>query len=956
MLSLKTYADTITSASGRMIELKGKVFDRLTTKEIPEVEIAVLNQDSTLAAKAIGLKKELILNKKTGQYKELYSSDYSISVPFARQIYILRFTAKGYKQKYLNVSLLSTKKRVQQIDVPNVFLSPEGKTDTLDDLIVTASKIKFYNKGDTLVYNADAFMLPEGSSLDALLKQMPGVEIKKGGKIYVNGRFVESLMLNGKDFFKGNNSVMLENLGAYTVKDIAVYDKSGDLAKLIGTDADIDLTYVMDVRLKKDYMTGWLVNAEAGAGTAKTYLAKLFALSYTNNSRLSLYGNANNLNDTNRPSDGSGWQVSTDNINGGISKILNGGIDYYIDNLRKTWNLSGNVDINYNNNEKESSVFKTLFLKGGDNYIYSFSKGWTKDLSVSTSHEYKLDHKSWNISLRPKFLWNHTDAESSECQGTFDEEWQTVNLEVLKNIYGGAMDDLRKSLINRNSLYSSLKSHGLNTGINGNANIKIPGTPDALALRAEGNYSRSSSFSTPCQFIDYGFQPESSFLSIRSNSRRPMYNFLLRGLAAYHLKTNIGQFKLGYEYRHRQQRKNADLLFYESDNASGETSSILDDVNLLPDFNNSHNGKLYSNLHSINPSWTYNKKWKKSQLKIIVSPHFAISHRHFFYHRGSLDTNIERTSFIFLNAKGEINWFRKNRSLDFSLRYEVNTKEPQMIDLIDFTDDVDPLNIKEGNPSLSNETDHNLQFSGVWKRNKYLTLRLSGAWNLQHNAIANGYVYNSSTGVRGYMAYNVGNNYTYYIAARAYGNMEPSSRFNYETQLEFDRGRFGDMIGVDSSPIKQIVSNQRISGSFGFSFDSAIFYGKIGMRGSFRHSTSEKKGFVNINAGDYIPQAEFLFKFPFGLQFGAELDILMRRGYVQENLNTTEFILNSELSYTIKGGQWIFKVKGYDLAGQLKNFSYAVNAQGRTETIFNSLRRYLLFSIQFRLDAKPRHR
>jgi len=69
MLSLKTYADTITSTSRRMIELKGKVFDRLTTKEIPEVDIAVLNQDSTLAAKAIGLKKELILNRKTGQYK-----------------------------------------------------------------------------------------------------------------------------------------------------------------------------------------------------------------------------------------------------------------------------------------------------------------------------------------------------------------------------------------------------------------------------------------------------------------------------------------------------------------------------------------------------------------------------------------------------------------------------------------------------------------------------------------------------------------------------------------------------------------------------------------------------------------------------------------------------------------------------------------------------------------------
>ena len=47
-------------------------------------------------------------------------------------------------------------------------------------------------------------------------------------------------------------------------------------------------------------MTGFMINAEAGGGTKSRYLGRLFAMSYTNNTRLSLYGNANNINKKNR--------------------------------------------------------------------------------------------------------------------------------------------------------------------------------------------------------------------------------------------------------------------------------------------------------------------------------------------------------------------------------------------------------------------------------------------------------------------------------------------------------------------------------------------------------------------------------------------------------------------------------------------------------------------------------
>ena len=103
--------------------------------------------------------------------------------------------------------------------------------------------------------------------LDALLEQLPGVKLERNGVITVNGRTVENLLLNGKDLFNGNNELMLENLSAYSVKDIAVYDKQGRVSELLGQTIEDDKKYVMDVRLKREYMHGFIINAEGGYGT-----------------------------------------------------------------------------------------------------------------------------------------------------------------------------------------------------------------------------------------------------------------------------------------------------------------------------------------------------------------------------------------------------------------------------------------------------------------------------------------------------------------------------------------------------------------------------------------------------------------------------------------------------------------------------------------------------------------
>ncbi len=85
-------------------------------------------------------------------------------------------------------------------------LSKFEKGRTLEEVTVVASIVQFVNKGDTIQYNADAFKLAQGSMLDALLEKMPGVKIDSDGRITVNGRFVEKLLLDGKDFFDGDQA------------------------------------------------------------------------------------------------------------------------------------------------------------------------------------------------------------------------------------------------------------------------------------------------------------------------------------------------------------------------------------------------------------------------------------------------------------------------------------------------------------------------------------------------------------------------------------------------------------------------------------------------------------------------------------------------------------------------------------------------------------------------------
>ena len=134
-------------------------------------------------------------------------NEFRVEVPVGK--YRIHVECEGYKPLDYWYEVKSIKRK-QMIKLPDLMIQKdftavdEDKNVQLGEATVSATKIKMYYKGDTLVYNAAAFKLPDGSMLDELIRQLPGAELKGNGDIFINGRKLDYLLLYGICAFYGD--------------------------------------------------------------------------------------------------------------------------------------------------------------------------------------------------------------------------------------------------------------------------------------------------------------------------------------------------------------------------------------------------------------------------------------------------------------------------------------------------------------------------------------------------------------------------------------------------------------------------------------------------------------------------------------------------------------------------------------------------------------------------------
>lgn len=944
-------------ALGDKITIAGLVKDKATSTDLYGAVARLLNAaDSSLVEEVKAERRWK--SGSTGNWTEYQEPRFTLyQVADRDKKYIIQLIRENYDTLYYDFDPAVVSKRADSYDVGKLFM--KRKVVALNEFTVKATKVKFYNRGDTLVYNADAFNLAEGSMLDALIKQLPGAELKDDGRIFVNGRFVENLLLNGKDFFKGNNQIMLENLGAYTVKQIEVYERQNDMNKLMGKDYG-QKTYSMDVRLKKEYSQGFLSNIEAGYGTENRYLGRLFALWYADHARIGLYGNANNLSNRSKPGQDNSFAPAWMN-SGEFNKVM-GGLDYNADMPVKGVAFSGNAAYDYTKTISDRHVYRTNFLTGGDTYDYQFNRGTNRNWSVSTAHTVKFTKDQWNLQINPSFSYTRQNNWNDNTAASFTKDFQDVSREFIYNIFSNGSADVLASLINRSLSMTRLKGHTANGAISLNGKRKTNQT-DAISWSAGGNYTGRALDKNEDFAINFGDNPTPKDAESRLFKNHPDHTYSLSGQLGYIIGIKPGMYlSTTYSISHEASLTTSDLFRAETVNSSlaeGGLSVLpsLADFERKFDPSNSYESHYDVDLHGINFDLSWNIKTLGMSWNINVPVNYR--HQKLHYLRGSIDERIKRDKMFIGDISVNLNW---NPSIGWIyMGIDRKVKSPDMVNMVDMTDALDPLNIMKGSPDLKDAEHLNARI--------YLSRYKSGIsqnygldYNIIRNALAMGYNYNSVTGVRESRMYNVNGNWDIQATQRLTIPFGPMKRFSIGNSTRLYYKRSVDMIGEHNAgenisvtaPNK--VNNYLVAEGLNIGYSDKRV--RVGLSGdcNWNRYTSRQKGFEAFNAWNFRYGVNGNINLPANFSISTDFTVFNRRGYSDDALNTTNYVWNARLSYSAFKGRWLFMVDGFDILHSLKNISQTVNAQARTETWSNVLPRYLLFHVQWKFNKLPKKR
>lgn len=854
----------------------------------------------------------------------------TFTLPHRDEIYDMTIDAEGYVPRTMKLSA-STKHT--DVDLGKIKL--ERLPKELNEVSVVATKIKVFFNGDTIVYNADAFILPEGSMLDALVRQLPGVELKPDGQIFHNGKKVESLLLNGRKLFDNDPTIMLNNLAAYTVKNISIYEQAPESASLLGYSDDKE--YVLDVNLKKQYMGATSVLAEGGYGTENRYLGRLFATTFTSTSAVAAYFNANNLSTQNLPwSNSDVWD--TDQISRtGETSYLGGGINYSLNSSKRQESLRGHIEANRATTDSRSGSHGVLFLPEGENISNSSSINWNRLVNLSTAHRYMRQFHNWLLTVNVGFNYGNSKSRTNS-----ESEVSRAD---------------NNSLVNRSLRTGASFSHSLKGNLNLDALVRLPDigeTKENLTVSVSGDYSRSHGRFDSFYSIGYGSSPDETQSEEARRQAYPAYIVNSAGNLSYNLRfPRDYSLSLGVSHDHVLDR-NTDFRFLLPE-------YVLDPTNSFRTTRDDGSTQIYLNSGARwgHPSMA---DGGKGQLEIRITPAIVFLNRSYKFMRPEADA-VNPT-------RSETVWSLQNFSLDYkltprghnnflmSLKASSVVRPLDMSYLIDVETDADPLNIHRGNPHLRNSRTSTIELkpsfeliTPAYNLMNYLTIKYTAI----DNDIVNGWVYNPETGVRRHSQYNVNGTRHFNIGLFSwlYGNT-----WSIRWKNEYANKRNADMVGSATAnfdtfrPKQEYVYNNSYEGSLSGSFSPWRWLElSPKVESKVSHYNSRAEDFIPFTAIDMTYKMSFQFKMPHNFSLTTDLALNTRRGYADSHLNTNEWILNAGAQWHWKRPGLRFILDGYDLLHHISRTSYVINAQGRTESWDNTIPRYVMVRIIYQFNS-----
>ena len=895
----------------KLYTLYGEAYDSFTRLALP-AKIYLMKKDSTV----VDTTTVDVYNNSKDSYFKFYIG----KTPCG---YILKATCPGYHDTYLNYSF-EPKGRKYGYTLPKLLMKKNNHDyeKQLDEVVVKATKIQVVHRGDTLVYDATAFVLPEGSMLDALIKQLPGAELKDNGEIFVNGKKIDYLTLNGKKLFKGNNQVMLENLPYYTVKNIKVFNKERNMAEKASQGEGKD--FVMDLGLKREYIQNALGTVEAGGGTHDRWLARLFGLLVGEKHDALFYANANNLNEDGTPRQSGDWSPSQ--FSQGVKTNREVGLSVHSENKKKNTTNELMGSLKWNDEKIESESTGEVFAQEGNIATQGFSKDKNKYFSWRLNNEFQHFTDKMGVYSRSYVSYDHAKTISSSGNSTYRK--QLIN------------ESLNQGLIKADYLYAGTDFF-INKSFAWGDAIKFKANVDVAHNKPNDSFSLNK--------MNYAAEGTKDIRNLYSDQHAHSYEYGLGleynlGLShGWEIAFPIG-FRQGYENRHHSNYR-LDRLEEGGFDDLGTLPSTTDQWLKAQDADNTYSSDLWT--RGYRAQLQFRKQGDNHFLQILLPLEWM--HERYHYQRVATDTVATRSKFLFQPGIFYYDWSSNPKQIQYSMAM----KQPNFSDLMPYSDDTNPLSVRINNPDLKMQMIHNLETYFAWNSD---STDLSRWISLDAHVVQHSWgtrtSYNTKTGAFTYKSDNVNGNWNAKVGAgfsrsidkKRHLRISVDGNLGYVHSVDFDIDYDGK--GNDLSKVNTW------SPSFGTSLTYQLNDFRCTMNGKYegKYSRGNLESFQNIYATDFTYGTELQYTIPW-LKLGINTDftVYSRRGYNASEMNTDDMVWNAMLTRTFWKGNITAKLKAYDLMHQLTNKVYTVNAQGRTETWYNTIPRYVMFSLTFKL-------
>lgn len=883
--------------------VKGVVSDTLAGKVVESAVILFITEDSTI-------------NTFT---RTNHRGEFNISVPAHKYTILINYP------KFANYAALVDLTQNDTLDLGTIGITRESAL--LEEIIIRGRQAVRV-RGDTTEFVADSFLVQEGATAEELLAKLPGFQVDNSGKIKVQGKIVQKVLVDGEEFFGDDPTIATQNLSAKSIDKVQVYNSLSTQQQITGL-ASNNESKIVNIKLKDSYKKGGFGKVNIGSDLKKYLDSKFILNHFINKRKTSVFATKSN--------------VSTGSLNFDDQNKVGFEPDPEYDEV------SGSSNYTFNFNEFD------YLSQGGLPDSYSagalFLNKWNMDKqNANTSYRFNSLRNSNVIStltqnILPDGITYSDRAEQIEGLSqqhliSAKYEWRPDSLASFKFVTSDSHKNAEKNS-QASSNYRDKNDMIINTSNQTNDfNSNKQQTDNQLTYKQLFHKKNRLLLAS----LRFGLQDNHTegllnstikFLNSNVNNRDSTINQYKENLA------NTTAFGAKVTYSEPLSTKWNLILVY-SLNTNYSTSN-------LATFNQSSNGK-YEVIDS-----GYSNNFMANTIAHSSSLLFRYDEKKIKFTLGSGVSNInlkllnawtsEKVMYDFLNITPvlAIRIYPKPQK-SININYNGSTLQPGIDQLQPIKNNNDPLNIFVGNPNLRVGFRHAINASyNFSKLVKQIYSNISAGYSLTNNAIANASTIDSA-GRRTYSPVNVNGNKSWNL----YWNYN-KGQGNKKLQHSFQVYSTGGNSVIITNGIKGINFYLTTDCSYGISYnDFGKFSFSVRPKLGYNISMSRLLNNLNTRYFTYGANIDISKNFPFGIELRTNLSLDTRQKISAFDKDFKLVLWNASVAKSVfknKTGRISFL--GNDMLNQNKGYSRFINSNFISEQQFLRVSRYFMLRFEW---------